>query len=124
MQNGEPHDMHAPAVGVHGDGATYRITLATAGALGSWQTPVSLLSGLTGGSDQTDQTWVTLQQQRHVSFSATTMKMSLFEPDYHSWRVLKDEMIRDFGGRKAARGFDSAAAQLTSVLTHSQPINN
>lgn len=54
MQNGEPHDMHAPAGGVHGDGATYPITLATAGALGSWQTPVSLLSGLTGGSDKTD----------------------------------------------------------------------
>lgn len=47
-----------------GDGATYRITLATAGALRSWQTPVSLLSGLTRGSDQTDQTWVTLRHTK------------------------------------------------------------
>lgn len=27
-------------------------------------------------------------------------------------------MIRHFGGRKAARGFNSVAVQLTSVLTH------
>lgn len=43
-----------------GSSITYAVALATRRTLGSGQTSVSLLSLLTGGSNQTNQTWVTL----------------------------------------------------------------
>ena len=42
---------------------TYSITLATSSALRSRQASVSLLSGLTRRPDQTNQTWMTLEQE-------------------------------------------------------------
>lgn len=40
---------------------THRVTLATRSTLRSRQPSISLLSLLSGGSDETNQTWVTLQ---------------------------------------------------------------
>lgn len=117
-----------------GDGATYRIALATAGALRSWQTPVSLLSGLTRGSDQTDQTWVTLQhtkskrgtealgmQMCQVNISAA---IRLFKLDHHSSRVVRDEMIRRFGGNKGSQRFRLSGCPADLSAYSCQPINN
>ena len=61
--------------------------------LGSGQTSVSFLSLLSGGSDQTDQTWVTLQDEnkcKHTEkkqrlqqcpFVQSNFKASAYEPD-------------------------------------------
>lgn len=44
---------------------SYTVTLATRWTLGSGQTSVSFLSLLSGRSDQTNQTWVTLQVEKN-----------------------------------------------------------
>lgn len=55
---------------------TYAVALGTGRTLGPWQTSVSFLSLLTRGSDQANQTWVTLQgENKKVTLCAHTLKL-------------------------------------------------
>lgn len=47
---------------------THRISLAASRALRTRQTPISLLSLLTGGSDEADKTGVTLKEKRNLHY--------------------------------------------------------
>lgn len=53
---------------------TYTVALATRRPLGPGQTSVSLLSLLTGGSDQANQTWVTLQDENKCAHTKNSQR--------------------------------------------------
>lgn len=56
-------------LGAPATSATYTVSFVTRGSLWTWQTSVSLLSLLTGGSDQADQARVTLTDGRKDAFN-------------------------------------------------------
>lgn len=60
---------------------TYTVALATRRTLRPGQTSVSLLSLLARGSNQTNQTWVTLQDENKRLFVNSTIKIISYVAD-------------------------------------------